>query len=1036
MKQILFTPLNIKFNKDETKTSITDLAGTVVYNKRSLPDVFAKDDEDSEDINLISKIKGRDKNKKYEKTVYGNKSVAVAVPNVAIPPQPAPAPGTSSPSPGTGAPSPGTGAPSPGTSSPLKPMEEVVYSDYAFEIPQHRYRGYVPPNGAAVGSKNNFWFDFASIYNFYIQPYENVTTRFEEIEGISTVPEHLLPNLYVFLSELDQAQLDPASIANGSPFFKHITLNGNIQNVLKDIYLSTTNGSIAGAFPKSKKRNIAIAEPGSPSTPQTKFFGSEKDNASYYEEWSRAIKEVRKQTFNYTINPASTATRIEAQNYAFKEELNLWFPNLTVFKNIIVPTIGLPLLNDLSERRRMFPMWVNVEFNTDFEISSKTSVNNVLGRKFRELGLTAFLMKEIVEDTEIRIIGGSKGKSSKQFATPWHKWMQLDRASNAAILNEDLPDNPNLSHGNYYRTWDMGQFLMSSGIGEEIVNKELISNKWVLLNDYTSRQELEAKLCGVSGGPLCTEQQKRDALKQAQNELARIMLTPDSPFWRTHKQILAGKKAYSETIFYKVEKRLLANSDDLEGTVIQNIYLPNAQKTLKYIDTQVNYGVKYKYRIYAYQLVCGNKYRYKVDQMPRDPTVGRYSIFFENNQTLIGSEGSIDAHTGEVVTKPQEGFYMKDWVTFINRIFTDNSFTAGAYNRPIEEQVAPATAPVGKASPFDMAQVCALSELSMILVEVPQFEFDTIVVDQPPISPEVDLIPYRAISNKMLINLNGAVGDYVRAFKIMKESDQKYLDSYKLNQKTEIQGRINVFQQGTGYQRPDKPLTETQFAQHSAPITFRSDDPSTRFEIWRTDSKPEKWTDFKLVETVDSDKFFDKPNQKAASASFVDDIKPNKKYWYTFRAIDIHGNVSNPTTVYEIMMHDDKGTVWLDISLFPDTGLHVGELGPADLSTPFKTGQRFIQIKPSAMQTVINERESDFIDQATGNRVPSLRPFNLTGDPAVLGSSQNKDSLWSGESAPEKFKIRLTSKKSGRKMDLNFYATVKHIKNPQVKLKK
>ena len=80
--------------------------------------------------------------------------------------------------------------------------------------------------------------------------------------------------------------------------------------------------------------------------------------------------------------------------------------------------------------------------------------------------------------------------------------------------------------------------------------------------------------------------------------------------------------------------------------------------------------------------------------------------------------------------------------------------------------------------------------------------------------------------------------------------------------------------------------------------------------------------------------------------------------------------------------------------------------------------------------------ESDFIDQTTGNRIPSLRPFNLTGDPAVLGSSQNQESLWSGEPAPEKFKIRLTSKKSGRKMDLNFYATVKHIKNPQVKLKK
>ena len=40
----------------------------------------------------------------------------------------------------------------------------------------------------------------------------------------------------------------------------------------------------------------------------------------------------------------------------------------------------------------------------------------------------------------------------------------------------------------------------------------------------------------------------------------------------------------------------------------------------------------------------------------------------------------------------------------------------------------------------------------------------------------------------------------------------------------------------------------------------------------------------------------------ATAASKVDDIEPNKKYYYTFRAIDNHGNVSNPSSVYEIEM--------------------------------------------------------------------------------------------------------------------------------------
>ena len=1048
MKLKLFTPTVTTSTAEETKTSIATLAASPLSGKSSsgiggVTFQAASSEERENPLEITSNTFAGGGTSPG--TVYNAVSLPGPTPNATQPP------GRST--------LPPTGYQIVG----LTPMEKIVYSDYTFEITQPQYKGFI----AANGSRSSLWFDFASVYNFHIQSYERATTRFEEIEGASLVPEHLLPNLYVFLAELDQAQLDPVSVANAGDFYRHITLTNDqyipsITDVLKDVSSRSvaTMGSLSRPF---KKRNIAVTPPGSPSSPQTPFLGSEQDNASYYEEWAQAINTIRTQAFNATFSPSQPGLptqEIRPYNTGLNAQLANSYSNLDVFKNIIVPTIGLPLLNDLSERRRMFPMWVNVEFNTDYD--SKFG-GGLISQAFQDLGLTALLMKEVVEDTEIKAFPHPSGdpKLAMVVPYPWHKWMQLDRASNLEIVGED-PDKPNLSHGSYSRTWDIGKFLLQAPVSPhdlnvqgEVLNEDLISNKWVLLNDASGRTTHEVKLCGGSSGLLCNVQQKQAALDNVRTVIKGAM-TPGSPYWRTHKEILEGKKAYSETVFYKIEKRVLTNSEDPEGTVVQNIYLPNAQATLSYIDTQVTYGVKYKYRIYAYQMVCGNKYRYKVNNMPTSPTDGRYTIFFEKNSEPSGLEGSIDVHTGEVVTVPQEGFYGKDWITFVNKIFTANEFTntenpTGPQDREVVSNNS------ADALYMDSAEVCALSEVSMILVEVPQFEFDTTVVDQPPVAPDVDLVPYRAISDKMLINLNGGTGTYVRPFKIMKDTDQDYLDSYVLNQKAKIQGEIDVLQQGSAYQRPptpqimrrsprgglfgvpliggSEPLPTTAFS--STPqITFRSDDPSTQFEIWRTDSKPEKWTDFKIVETIDSSKFFDKPDQKAASAAFVDDIKPNKKYWYTFRAIDIHGNVSDPTTVYEIMMHDDNGTVWLDINLFPDSGLHVGELGPVDLRTPSKMGQRFIQIKPSAMQTTINERESDFIDQATGNRIPSLRPFNLTGDPAVLGSSMEIDSLWSGESSPEKFKIRLTSKKTGRKMDLNFYSTVKHIKNPQVKLKK
>jgi len=1054
MKLKLFTPTVPPLTAEETKTSIATLSASPLSGKSSsgLADVTfqAASSEERESPLVIT-----------SNTFAGGGTSPGTVYNITALPGPTPNPSTS----GKRVPILNPGHQTVG----LTPMEKIVYSDYTFEITQPQYKGFI----AANGSQSSLWFDFASVYNFHIQPYEKATTRFEEIEGSSLVPEHLLPNLYVFLSELDRAQLDPTSIANAGDFYRHITLTNDqyipsITDVLKDIS-SPPNGSLRQPF---KKRNIAVTPPGSPSSPQTPFLGSEQDNASYYEEWSRAINTIRTRAFNAAFNPSQPGIptqQIGPYNTGLNAQLASSYSNLDVFKNIIVPIIGLPLLNDLSERRRMFPMWVNVEFNTDY---SSTFRGGLFSQAFQTLGLTALLMKEVVEDTEVKVFPHPSGDPKRAMVVPypWHKWMQLDRASNLEIVGED-PDKPNLSHGSYYRTWDIGKFLLQSPVSPhdlnvqgEVLNESLISNKWVLLNDASSRAAHEVRLCGGSslglggsGGLLCSVQQKQAALDNLRTLIKGVM-TPESPYWRTHKEILEGEKAYSETVFYKIEKRVLTNSEDPEGTVVQNIYLPNAQEALSYIDTQVTYGVKYKYRIYAYQMVCGSKYRYKVNNMPVSPTDGRYTIFFEKNSQLSGLEGSVDVHTGEVVTVPQEGFYGKDWITFVNKIFTANEFTNVQNPAPAPQDREIVSTIPAEALYMDSAEVCALSELSMILVEVPQFEFDTTVVDQPPIAPEVNLVPYRAISNKMLINLNGSTGTNVRPFKIMTDSDQAYLDSYVLNQKAQIQGHIDVLQQGSAYQRPapdrqlirrapsfdsiglpsigGSELLPTTAFSSTPQITFRSDDPSTRFEIWRTDSKPEKWTDFKLVEIVDSSKFFDKPDQKAASAAFVDDIKPNKKYWYTFRSVDIHGNISNPTTVYEIMMHDDNGTVWLDIDLFPDSGLHIGELGPVNLKTPSKMGQRFIQIKPSAMQTTINEVESDFIDQATGNRVPSLRPFNLTGDPAVLGSSQNHESLWSGESAPEKFKIRLTSKKSGRKMDLNFYATVKHIKNPQVKLKK
>jgi hypothetical protein len=439
--------------------------------------------------------------------------------------------------------------------------------------------------------------------------------------------------------------------------------------------------------------------------------------------------------------------------------------------------------------------------------------------------------------------------------------------------------------------------------------------------------------------------------------------------------------------------------------------LPNTDEIeeIVYTDTQVNYGVEYEYTIYAYQMVLGTKYRYKLDKVPylQQDDGSRYQLFPELNVDE-NERGYVDRHTGEVVSRPQDGFLLKDWLKLVNNMFSSNDYTQGSQQYRSSD-------PSSSAS-VDEAEVCVFSEESLILVEVAQNKFITKVVDKPPVEPDVNLVPFRGISNKLLINLNGGTGNYTKPFEVLTELDETIKRDYIINQRAEIQDGtlINI-------------LNKQPFKEIMNSIEFRSDDPSTQFEIWRSPTMPKQWTDFSLVKMVDSSEFFDRPNQKASSAAFVDNIAPNRNYWYTFRSVDVHGNKSNPSQIYKVYMHDDSGTVWLDLETTP----YPSSPDPRIIT---KNAKRFIQIKPNFNQTTINELESNFINQQTGERIQSLEAYNLTGDPVVLGDSNSpNESVWSDDQVPQKFKMRLTSKKTGRKIDVNFYCTIKHLKNPNVK---
>lgn len=281
----------------------------------------------------------------------------------------------------------------------------------------------------------------------------------------------------------------------------------------------------------------------------------------------------------------------------------------------------------------------------------------------------------------------------------------------------------------------------------------------------------------------------------------------------------------------------------------------------------------------------------------------------------------------------------------------------------------------------DTANVDVFNEPSLKLVETLFYEFTGRVMDNPPVAPEVDIIPYRGINNQILFNINSATGRYFLEPILIEPSDAAIIRQLREAQK----------------------VGENEF------LEFETDDRAAAFEIFRLDRKPHKFQDFtgKRIALVPTD-VSSFSLQSATAASFIDNVLPNRKYYYIFRAIDNHGHISNPTTVFQLEIVDANGSIYPIIQV-------VDFEKDADLRLPYKTGRKFIQLVPAFNQRLINEEKSGLI--VDGKRIDSV----LDKEKIHLGVADEQ--VWG-----KTFRIRLTSRKTGKKVDFDVQFNHEHVR--------
>jgi hypothetical protein len=173
-----------------------------------------------------------------------------------------------------------------------------------------------------------------------------------------------------------------------------------------------------------------------------------------------------------------------------------------------------------------------------------------------------------------------------------------------------------------------------------------------------------------------------------------------------------------------------------------------------------------------------------------------------------------------------------------------------------------------------------------------------------------------------------------------------------------------------------------------------------KFEVFRLSEKPKSYINFENAKILDVSN-----KHSSTSVVFKDNVMPNKKYYYMFRAVNIIGMPSNPTPIYEVEMIKDASKSKIIARTI--------DLQTKEVNVD-KTFKSLLQIRPAFQQDILND-QSDLISE--------LPSFRKRINEIPLGTAADK--IWG-----KKFKIRVKSKDSGKIIDLNvkFKLTKDNIK--------
>ena len=468
--------------------------------------------------------------------------------------------------------------------------------------------------------------------------------------------------------------------------------------------------------------------------------------------------------------------------------------------------------------------------------------------------------------------------------------------------------------------------------------------------------------------------------------LYNVQNAPDAQF--------TGEPAsrYNEILAYRVQKTGGPPvPDNMTQDVLQNFWIfnvdPETHPEQVLIDSQVKYGREYTYKIFAYCLVKGFKWRYKGLQVsrvigqvredgytgpleyasgldggpPEPPTaycIEYYNPFtsdatedlMKNTRTVYGTAADLD--TSRYSTEAQRAAVSSVEGT---RVTEPATLTTTA---TVESTILP---------PY-VANIILTVQPSLRVIEIPLITKKATIEDNPP--NELDIVPAYTVGNTNRLTFDIAYQAFSpQSFpRAINAQDVKravtYLDSNDI----------------TAYQMVDVPSRSLQ----------------RLVQVYRLDSMPSSFRDFDTVVPRTVSLEVDGADYSYTTATFNDIVKSNHKYYYLFRALNANNIAGNVDTIICAELVNDGGYKY---AIF-DTKFEEDLLKESHEETVTQFG-KILQLIPPLRQTRVTTSDADL-------NKPAGSQYNNVG----IGTAE--DLIWD-----KTFKIRLTSKKTGKKIDLN-----------------